>query len=1263
MRIGRRRALLIAATSHTDPVLADLPVARAGARTLDAVLRAHGRFDETTLLLAPDRARALAAARSFLADTRPDDLLLLYFAGYGLLTGDGRLFLAARDTAACRPRRTAIPVGLLGDLLRAAPARAAAVLLDCWHRVAGDSSAGGARPGLPEVELRRELAGAGVVVSAADRDVAAPDPAGRSIPGRPGALGHADCGVLTLAAAAALAGAAEDRDGDGWVDVRDLVDHLRADLGPITRRGRPVVLPFGDDGGAVRLVRGRGAGGPERAGSGALVGHLGPARGPSSLPEQPQDDPALPLDDARWRALLGYHAACTRRAAVIRSFADLDRAGGHVCWPAGPEPLFSGADPRPALGSAAAGLIEAARERGDTVRYGYPTVLLDPAALPAAPDGDRPGTGLLAAPLFVVDVTAESGITGPRLRALSAPAVNPAVLRALGHSGRADMLELRDWLVDGQEPDGPAIADLAGKARRLLSDLGVEPLDDIDPARLHGGLARQPPRAGARNVALLFRAVPPAGITSGILADLASDEANALQVRQVPGTALGALAEPRPAGSDPGPPVVTGRLGEAQHDALRSAMTERLTVVAGPPGTGAGTLAAAAVQTAIVAGQSVLIAAPDTATLDAAVRCAEAGTRPLVVRTGGSRHRAAEPRALAELLERGDDSGDPAARHASLREDWASLRTARWTLDAVAAQEHELALLALTRARLASAGWDPRALFDGGRRPPGEWARRIDGAFRRGAVGALRRRAIRRGLGVPTDSASLAWLCRSARAEHDWRVALDRWQRSAVPADPAANLEAASGCHRVSSRDCLAAAVAHRAADGRGAVLDRLRDLNRQGAGNRAGFPPLLTAVPAWATTASDARALPAQAALFDLLVLIDAGNCPVAEALPLLYRAERALVIGDPRRAASPTGPEPEEELRHRTAARLGERWLTERALRGIGDSAYHACAAALAATGRPVLWLDEPEGRPPRLAALADRHFYGGRSGTDRAHPGRAPAPDARTVEWRNVLGGCASTTGRSYVNPEEANAVAAVVRDLDATLPDGATVGVLAPYRSQRALLRRLIRRRGHGREVRVGSVETFRSGEHDVVVLSPTVCAGAPPDLVRRAAPRADPWHAALTRATRRVIVVGDAAFWSACGGLPAELGALGLPAGAGPGREVVAGARTRPPAGLAPARPAHDPARQALLAALRSMSDEVTEDVAVDGHHADLRVRTPHGSTLVLVDRSGSGRELRRLLDRRALLGRISGEPVVRAPAWRCLHDPDVMAKEILAAGT
>jgi hypothetical protein len=54
--------------------------------------------------------------------------------------------------------------------------------------------------------------------------------------------------------------------------------------------------------------------------------------------------------------------------------------------------------------------------------------------------------------------------------------------------------------------------------------------------------------------------------------------------------------------------------------------------------------------------------------------------------------------------------------------------------------------------------------------------------------------------------------------------------------------------------------------------------------------------LPIWIVTSLSARrALPLSPALFDLVIVDEASQCDIPSALPLLYRARRALIIGDP--------------------------------------------------------------------------------------------------------------------------------------------------------------------------------------------------------------------------------------------------------------------------------------------------------------------------------------------------------------------------------
>ncbi len=54
--------------------------------------------------------------------------------------------------------------------------------------------------------------------------------------------------------------------------------------------------------------------------------------------------------------------------------------------------------------------------------------------------------------------------------------------------------------------------------------------------------------------------------------------------------------------------------------------------------------------------------------------------------------------------------------------------------------------------------------------------------------------------------------------------------------------------------------------------------------------------LPIWIVTSLSARrALPLSPCLFDLVIIDEASQCDIPSALPLLYRARRALIIGDP--------------------------------------------------------------------------------------------------------------------------------------------------------------------------------------------------------------------------------------------------------------------------------------------------------------------------------------------------------------------------------
>ena len=132
------------------------------------------------------------------------------------------------------------------------------------------------------------------------------------------------------------------------------------------------------------------------------------------------------------------------------------------------------------------------------------------------------------------------------------------------------------------------------------------------------------------------------------------------------------------------------------------------------------------------------------------------------------------------------------------------------------------------------------------------------------------------------------------------------------------------------------------------ALFERLRDDRLGGPAYRRLmrememlFPKVMSALPAWCVTNLSARGhIPLHAGMFDLVVIDEASQCSVPSALPLLYRAKRAMVIGDPN------------QLRHiikiglRKDQELQVRYGMESASDAIFHSASSHCSMLLHAT-----------------------------------------------------------------------------------------------------------------------------------------------------------------------------------------------------------------------------------------------------------------------------------------------------------------------------
>lgn len=898
-------------------------------------------------------------------------------------------------------------------------------------------------------------------------------------------------------------------------------------------------------------------------------------RAPGPAPER--DDPTR--NDPDLTAVLGYYRRCLLAEEPHSGLIPVRAAGERYVVLPGRERLLSGDlddDGCAPVPPGAAAFLDEAERRGRPLWAGYPAVLLP----------GRAGAAAEFAPLLVRRVEPVGSGAGRRLRPVGPVLPHRGLARRrLGVEGTD---ALAAWFAPGWR--GGRRARMAADVHDLLHGTyrlpgGAQPVPDaLDESLDAGG-------DGARNVAVLF-AEQPRLTSPGAFDDLAGI---AEQPGRVAGTALGALLDGDTAEvDDPPRPVLPWPADESQRQAVRAAMSRRLSTVTGPPGSGKTALVANLVATAVSAGQRVLVAAAD----DRAVhevwrRCA--AVPGALVRTG------------AEPAGRTGPAPDLAAAFAELTA--AEGRAVRARLDLGAIGRIDAALRAAGRRRCTAAeslGRTAVELADRIGPRPRRWARRAGGAADAWIFTRWRRASVQRALGIePGDCADRnpREICRTvaefAAAEHTWRE-----QRALLRERPddqrlADALRSAQDAARTAAEQVLVASV--RQQDG--------------------GDP----AVRSRAATCEEAARLPLAPALFDLVVVDEAAHCGIAALLPLLFRARRAVVLGDAGQLAHVTHLDPAAESRIRRDLRIPADWLEERALSFRRHSAWHAAERA---TGGAIR-LDEHHRCHPRIADTAAALFPGEAQVVLTDIRGR-PAMERPALEWRDVPGrACAPERGGSWHNPEEAAVVARVVAALRRSLPEHATIGVIALFRPQGRLLEQ--RLAGDPR-VRIGTVHDFQGGECDAVVLSPVAAPGVAEGAARWLDRRCDLWHVAITRARSQLVVVGDASFWEGRHGIGADL---------------LAAARR---GHRAPEPDVHQRRLHELLPGMSVQLDQV-----LNGHRVDASISDGGVPLSVLLDRGPQGEvdpaeHLHRMLRRRELLDPEPGvRSAVRVPVWR-LHD-------------
>ncbi|GAA2881659.1 hypothetical protein GCM10010443_51040 [Actinoplanes cyaneus] len=630
--------------------------------------------------------------------------------------------------------------------------------------------------------------------------------------------------------------------------------------------------------------------------------------------------------------------------------------------------------------------------------------------------------------------------------------------------------------------------------------------------------------------------------------------------RDLAGTALAAVylppapaAGPPPQGDGDDPVLSPLPLTTAQTQVVVRARSEAVTVVSGPPGSGKSHTVVAAALEVVDRGGSVLVAtqSPHAAEVLAGLLARYPGPPPVLF--GDASGRAGLE---AELTSGTDQGVEPSVIRAGQQQVRAAAELVRTRSAAVRRaleQEQLAATLAAWQPLLPQLSTEVPGAFDDAvdldeirtllaATGDGWWGRRRARAARHRAFRLLGVRPAGPapdGRGTADDVPEKALIDALAAAGA---------QRAAARLAATGGTDLSSAWHALHAaeqdlRDAAGKAMRDGARSAERWTRDRRRDAVALAAALRAGrnrrrellarmqAAPLVRALPLWIGTVADVEdLLPPEPGLFDLVVIDEASHVDQIRAAPVLARARRALIVGDPRQlrfVSFVSDVDVTQVLaRHGADERLDVRRV----------STYDLATAAA-----PVTWLAEHHRSVPHLIDFPARRFYGDRVSVMTRTP-RADGTDA--IEVVHVPG-AALVKG---VNEAEVEAALATVERLAGEGRRG--IGVISPFRAQAealeaALLAAYPAERIEELRLRAGTVHAFQGSEADVVVVSTGLLDGDSPSRRRFVT---DPrlFNVMVTRARRRLIVITS--LTSPSGLLGDYLRHAGAPRAAEPGVE-------------------------------------------------------------------------------------------------------------------
>ncbi|MBL1217363.1 MAG: DUF559 domain-containing protein [Planctomycetes bacterium] len=306
-----------------------------------------------------------------------------------------------------------------------------------------------------------------------------------------------------------------------------------------------------------------------------------------------------------------------------------------------------------------------------------------------------------------------------------------------------------------------------------------------------------------------------------------------------------------------------------------------------------------------------------------------------------------------------------------------------------------------------------------------------------------------------------------------------------------------------------------------------VRDLARA---FRRAMPEFIKSFPLWAVAnLSISKAVPLTPALFNLAIIDEASQCDIPSAIPVLFRAQRAMIVGDPMQLAHVTqiGHEAEMNVRRRLSLHgmeVEDLTYAANSLFDVASTRRAACRIELRSHYRC----------DPDIAAYCNDTFYGKtlwvRTSCDGRLLGRSSVAGRTGCRWTNVEGKIIRAANGCYCPAHMESVILELEKLRDARFPG--SIGVVTPFRVHADRLRDLVYQRIE-QSVRsdwrfiVHTADGFQGDERDLMLFSLVGGVDMPEGSLNFLRNGPNRFNVAVSRARNVLHVIGDERWAASC----------------------------------------------------------------------------------------------------------------------------------------